>query len=503
MRAWLIAAVLLILPLLVYWPTVSHEYGFRDDYAHLREVRERPGWLTELTTSNGRPIYGAVLEASLRDVYDVPELEVLRLTSTALIAFVGLLLWGHLRRSGWSEAEAAALGAAVMVLPGTQVVVAWAIAWPIALGLVLAVAGFIFVDRGLAKQGGFAALQVVAGVMLYVAAGLTYQTSALFAVALLGAVLLVRDGASLRADARWACTHLCALFGSLVAGFIAMNLVFTEGVVPEAARMAIEPDPLIKLLWFARNPLPNSIALFALRDRFNTPMWFWLVVAAVLVVAVLGFALTAKSAQRRARWLAVALLLPFAAHSVSLVASSQAIGYRTLLPLSGLFLVLFVFGVREVALRHRAPRAAEAAVLGAFVLVGAVLARHNAFTLIAEPQGYEWQLVKTAANRVQLDGDTSVYLIRPSIAFRATRRMYADEYGSLTSDADWAAKEMFKAAMRQRFPNGLPQGTSYSVLTAFGAPPPQYHYDFVADLRELLNLGERATAVAEATASQR
>ena len=46
MRAWLIAAVLLILPLIVYWPTVSHEYGFRDDYAHLREVRERPGWLT-------------------------------------------------------------------------------------------------------------------------------------------------------------------------------------------------------------------------------------------------------------------------------------------------------------------------------------------------------------------------------------------------------------------------------------------------------------------------
>ena len=28
--------------------------------------------------------------------------------------------------------------------------------------------------------------------------------------------------------------------------------------------------------------------------------------------------------------------------------------------------------------------------------------------------------------------------------------MYADEYGSLTSDADWAAKEMFKAALRER-----------------------------------------------------
>ncbi len=78
MRAWLCAAVLLILPLLVYWPTVTHEYGFRDDYAHLREVRERPGWLMTLTTSNGRPVYGAALEVSLQRVHDVTELTTLR-----------------------------------------------------------------------------------------------------------------------------------------------------------------------------------------------------------------------------------------------------------------------------------------------------------------------------------------------------------------------------------------------------------------------------------------
>jgi hypothetical protein len=33
-----------------------------------------------------------------------------------------------------------------------------------------------------------------------------------------------------------------------------------------------------------RNPVPNSIALFALRDRFSTPPWFWIVVAGVVVV---------------------------------------------------------------------------------------------------------------------------------------------------------------------------------------------------------------------------
>jgi hypothetical protein len=503
MRFSVTAAALLVLPLVVYWATVSHEFGFRDDYAHLREVRERPGWLTSLTTSNGRPIYGAVLEASLRDVYVVSELSALRLTSAVLFGAVGVLLWLLLRRSGWGEAEAAAVGAAVTLLPGAQIIVGWAIAWPIALGVVAALLAFMAVERGVHSAGVRRASYVAAGFVLYLVAGFTYQTSALFAVVPLAAVLLLRPAASLRSDAYWVAAHVGVLLGGLVAGFAAMNVVFVEGVVAEAARMTIEPHPFTKLLWFVRNPLPNSVALFALRDRFATPVSFWLAVAAVAAVVVLGFVHGARSREARWRWLFAALLLPFVAHSVSLAASSQAIGYRTLLPLSGLFVVLAAYGLRSVAERYRAPRALTGSVLAAVIVAGAGLAQRNAFALIAQPQGLEWQLVKAAANRVTLDADTSVYLIRPSIAYRATARLYADEHGSLTSDADWAAKEMFKAAMRERFPDGLPQGKSYSLLTAFGPPPPQYPYDFVVDLRELVNLGERAMIESGATASQR
>lgn len=266
--------------------------------------------------------------------------------------------------------------------------------------------------------------------------------------------------------------------------------------------MRIEPHPFIKLLWFARNPLPNSIALFALRDALATPLTFWIVVGGVIVLMLLGLLLGTTNRQQRLRWLFVALLLPFVAHSVSLAASSQAIGYRTLLPLSGLFLVLAAFGFRAVAARYRVPRTAEAGVLVALVAVCAFLAHRNALTLIAEPQGREWQLVKAAANRLQLTDDARVYLIRPTNPqHRSTERQYADEFGSLTSDADWAAKEMFKTAMRERFPGGLPEGTEYLVTTGFGPPPP-VGYDVVGDLRELKDLGPRAPA-AQAIASQR
>jgi hypothetical protein len=413
------------------------------------------------------------------------------------MGLVGLLLWWHLRRSKWSESQAAALGIAVTLLPGAQVVVGWAIAWPIALGLVAAVAGFALIDRALERQGLIGVLGFAAGCALYFGAGLTYQTSALFAVMPLAAVLLLRDEHRGLSDTKWIVVHVGALFGSLVAGFLLMNLVFTEGVVPEAARMQIEPHPFIKLLWFLRNPLPNSIALFALRDSYATPAWFWLVVAVVVAVAALGFAYGANSARQRWRWLFAALVLPFVGHSVSLAASSQAIGYRTLLPMSGLFLVLFVFGLRAVVTHFRLPRAAESASLGALIVVGAVLAGHNALALLAEPQGNEWRLVQAAVSRLPLGKETSVYIVRPSIEYRSTERVYADEYGSLSADAQWAAVEMFRAAVRQRFPQGLPEGTSYTLTTSLS--PPIMPYDLVLDLRELKVQGERAPTVTTAS----
>lgn len=499
MRAWIVAAALLIAPLVIYWPTISYEYGFRDDYAHLREVRERPGWLMQLTTANGRPVYGLALEASLLDINEVPELEVLRVTSAVLIGLVAMLLWWQLRHSGWTEAQAAALAAAVIVLPGTQIVVGWAIAWPIALALVVAVAGYLLVERGLARAGPTRVALVAAGAALYVTAGLTYQTSALFVVMPFAAALLLREGTTVRADAKWTAAHLGLLFGSLAAGFLAMNVVFTEGVVQEAARMNIEPHPFIKLLWFARNPLPNSLGLFALRDSYATPVWFWFVVAGVAIVCILGFVFGAKARNERLRWLFAALLLPFFAHSVSLAASSQAIGYRTLLPLSGLFLVLFTFGVRALVARFGVPRAAEVMVLAGLIAVGAVLAQHYSLTLIAEPQGREWRLIQAAVDRLPLSGETSVYVVRPSTDYRSTERIYADEHGSLSADAQWALVEMFRAAVRQRFPNGLPEGMKYTLVSSM--TPPIMAYDFVLDLRELRNLGERASA--EAIASRR
>src|SRR6185369_13175395 len=113
--------------------------------------------------------------------------------------------------------EAGAIGAGVALLPGAQVVVGWAIAWPIALGLLAAVLGFWLVEEHLDKRGARRVAGIAGGVLMYFIAGLTYQTSALFAVVPLAAVLLVREDARRFGHARWVVTHIGILFLSLVA----------------------------------------------------------------------------------------------------------------------------------------------------------------------------------------------------------------------------------------------------------------------------------------------
>jgi hypothetical protein len=140
--------------------------------------------------------------------------------------------------------------------------------------------------------------------------------------------------------------------------------------------------------------------------------------------------------------------------------------------------------------------ATQAAALGGLVLSAAVLAYHNSYTLIAEPQGREWQLFHSAAAQLRLAPDTDVYIIRPTIDDRSTEKVYDDEFGSLSSDADWAAKEMFKAALRERFPARVADGRSYRLETGWLPPMQPGNYDLVLDLRRLKNEGDRTVAAA-------
>src|SRR5882757_3998315 len=145
--------VLLLAPLAVYWQTVFEDYGFRDDYSHLRESREEPGKIVKFAASQGRPLYGALLETTFNVTDEVGHLPMLRMTTVLLLALLALALWRQLYQSGWTEVEAAAIGLGVALLPAAQVAASWAVTWPHVLALLLSVAGFSAIEAELERGG--------------------------------------------------------------------------------------------------------------------------------------------------------------------------------------------------------------------------------------------------------------------------------------------------------------------------------------------------------------
>ena len=254
--------------------------------------------------------------------------------------------------------------------------------------------------------------------------------------------------------------------------------------------MALETNPVTKLAWFFWQPLSNALALYALRDDYNTgAVVFW---SAALLMAVLiwgGYRTVAgqTATSVKKKWLFCALGLPVLAHAISLAAAERAIGYRTLFALSGLMLVLVVYALRSLRLTQRIKLPVYYACLVLIIVLAGVTANRNTFTLFAEPQGYEWEMVYNAVMRTNFKAATKVYLITPNLVDRSTERMFTDEFGSLSSDSGWTPKEMFKAAIRDRFGSKMPKGTSYTFTSGREEPAPRA-YDLVIDMRKLKNL---------------
>lgn len=489
MRTRICLYVLLLTPLLVYSQTIFHEFAFRDDYANTREAREEPSKIVHRMASQGRPLCGALVETTFNVMNDVSRLPLLRFLSVALLTLLGIALWRQLFQSGWSEIEAAAIGLGLVLLPAGQVMASWASGWPLVLALLLSVAGFSAIETELERGGLKRMVALLGGCLIYSLAAFIYQENAFFAVVPIAAVLLVRSGRESLTDFKWCAMHLAALGIGVGFSYLVVRMMFSNGVFIESGRLRIESDLFAKLGWFFWQPLPNALALYALRDDYNVGAGlFW--GAVVLVLAVIGFAwrigVKADAALGR-RWAISALAAPLLAYGVNLVSAERTAGYRTLFPLAGLVLVLVVFALRSLRATGRLKLPAYYGALAVLVGVAAWTAHQNSLGLIAEPQGNEWELAQNGVNRTSFKADTKVFCVLARADDRSTDRMFADEFGAITAGTAEAAKEMFKAALRDRYGAKLPRGVSFTFAAGYDEPAGGA-YDLVIDMRKLKTL---------------
>lgn len=487
MRTRICLYVLLLLPLTVYWQTIFSEYGSRDDYTFLRVAQEDPGNMVKLTASHGRPLYGALLESSYAATGRVDLLPWMRLASILILTVLAVVLWRQLYNSGWSEVEAAAIGLGVTLLPAAQVVVGSAAGWPQALTLLLAMAGFSAIETEIERGGLKRLVALAGGLMIYTASGLIYQSNVLFALVPLTAVYLVRTGREPLSDLKWALIHIATLVTGLLLGYLLVQTLFSNGVFEPSERMQFETNPLTKLVWFFSQPLPNALALFALADD-NFYGWIFYGSSIFGVTALLGFACYRSSkfidGVARRRWIVCFTVLPFLLHAVSLVAAERFAGYRTLFALSGLVLVLVVHASHGLFADWRVKSRLHYPILALVFLTVAFAANRNSHELIGLPQEIEWDMMKRETLRANFKKDLRVYVITPALTDRSTERIFRDEFGWVSSSNETVAREMFRAAVRQRFPGKLPAGSSYTVAAGPTAPD-DGAYDLVIDMRNV------------------
>lgn len=490
LRAWLLTAMLFLVPLVTYWPATFHDFGLRDDYSNLREAHEEPGKVLKFCASHARPIYGWLLQSTYGQTDSVQDLQWMRFAASLLLGALSLVSFRGLRALGWSFNTSLSFAVLLALIPSAQVMAGWAVGWPYVATALLAFGGFFTVEGalavGLSAGPGRAVGQWLVALGLMVVSALIYQPSALFYVVPLAGALIVQRHRTLMQTARWAGIHLGFVVGALGLAYGVMTVLYATGVFVKSGRVAFEHQWGEKLGWFLQETLPNGLSMFVLNDNNHREHALYFGGAAIVGVLLLAGAYREWRRYGHARgivWLTALVGLPVFACAVSLIASERYATYRTILAMTAVLLCFLVASVR--ALTESLGESGRRMLAIVAVSIAFFTAQHHVYALIAVPQGNEWQLIMAGAKHVHLDGShPRIFAIASTPADISTSTIYHDEFGSLSSNSEWVPREMFKRAMHDLHPEIANLDARYDFSSGAKLPVDQ-RFDVIIDLHRL------------------
>jgi hypothetical protein len=492
LRAWLLTALLFLVPLLAYWPTTFHDYGLRDDYSNLREAHEEPGKVLAFCASHARPLYGLLLQATYGQTSSVQNLQWMRFGAVLLLGALCLVSFRSLRSFGWSFEASLCFAVLVGLVPSAQVIAGWAIGWPYAVTTLIAIGGFFAAEGALAAPAWSQrwAAQWAAALGLMVSAALIYQPSALFYVVPLAAALIVDRDRGTAASARRAALHLGFVIFALGVAYALMSELYAAGLFVKSGRIAFEQHWAAKLVWFLNEPLPNALNLFVLNDNNFRDHGLYIGGAALAGLLLVSGAVLEWRRYGYARglvWIAALTGLPLFAFMVSLVASEHYATYRTIFAMTAVLLVFLVDSVNR--LTETLTAGTRKLVALGVVAAAFATANHHAYALLAVPQGNEWQLILQGAKALRLPDHAGqsrprVFAITSTPADISTATIYHDEFGSLSSNSEWVPREMFKRAIHDLHA-AVPNLDSRYEFHSGAKLPAGQRFDVIIDLHHL------------------
>jgi hypothetical protein len=429
-----------------------------------------------------------MLETSFSQMEDISDLWAGRAAGALCLGGIAVLLYFGLLRLGWPSIWSVFFAALMAMVPAAQVDVSWAICWPHVVSGLCGIAGFLVADRG---RG----IHRFAGILLVTAGALTYQSNALFYLVLTAAGLFGYRHQPLGWRIRWLTTHLFIVGGALASAFLLMQALYAADVIRLHSLVSLETDFLSKLDFFISKPFVNALAMLVLNDTRSgiSPAY-------VGFAAVVGFLILAggwgEFLQRGWRetvfWALSLIVLCISASAPTLIAALRWSTYRTIYPLTGVclvFLVLGLFHLSEIFSRRRDWLVPTA--LAVMLAVAAPMASLQAYTLFALPQQQELAMIEEGVSRLRPQGKCTVFVIRPDPEDAPAPGFYSDEFGSLSTDSDWAPREMLKLVLRERFPYLSDLYTRVNFISGHRLPI-RKSFDVVIDMRRLRDLRAQA-----------
>lgn len=466
MRTRLCYFVLVIVPLLAYGPLLWQTYGTPEDFLRLAG---------EADAAQHGILHGALVDISFHTVSSIGEFALVRGLALLLSVLCAVALWEMFERGGWSAWDATAVALGVVLLPSAQLFVGWGPAWPAVLSALLSIAGFAAAESELEPAGPRRSVGMLGGVLLYFAAAMCFLPNAIMAIVPLAALTFVRPLRFADQLGKWFASHTGLMIAGIAAAWAVDRWMVADAGLVDRTTLA---ERLISLFTFS---VPASWSAFLVGADGTMRIVGAVVALAVLAVLVLGARQQVKEDGRvQTVWL-LAVLGPSALFALMVVFSPHwQPGYLTIWPLAGVVVVALAAVVRGVGDRPGKKPFWHYAAFAGLVTVALLAASAQAHRYLAQPLREEWVVMRAAVMRANFPADARVVLVTGvETSTGADARFDTTVHGNGA-----AAKAMFNAALRDRFPSGLPKDQRVAVETAAQAPMEPGANTLIFDLRQ-------------------
>lgn len=464
MRTRLCYLLLILLPLVVYWPTVFSEYGTPEDLLRLG-LPTNEG--EALEPAHKGILHDAFLNISFASVNSLGAIKWVRLLALFLIVLTSISVWQLLERSAWQEVDAAVAAACLALLPAAQLFTGWASAWPALIAGLLSIAGFAAIESELEAGGHKRFIGTAGGLLLYFAAAMCYLPSATMALVPLAGIALVKPFRQWSDTRRWFQMHAILLLVGLASAWVLTRWMMVDAGLAERTSFGE------RLAGIALHSLPGAWSTFIVGQEIIT-----IIMGIVLGISV--FVAIFRAARRQAqtdasaksRWM-YALLAPLAIFVLValLLATNWRATYLGSWSISGVVIVALIAALR-VLLVH-VPRKVRwhYTVMASVLFAGAVIAGTQAYGWIAQPLGAEWRQLRAAVMRSNFVQESEAVLILPD---GARDHMPEADFGQRVGSVPAAARLLFAAALQERYPSGMPKGQTVNVQVVTEEPKAQF-----------------------------